>query len=121
MDHSDHHSSAEPPFWKSKIGIALIMLAVIGGGYVAREHYGHLSQALPYLILLLCPLMHSFDHTHGSCSQESLFTKLFTVTDPKKLRHRCQACHTTNSRRLHEGMRRHYRAVWRLDKKEIAT
>lgn len=120
MDHSHHHSSAEPPFWKSKIGIALIMLAVIGG-YVAREHYGHLSQALPYLILLLCPLMHMFGHNHGSCSQESLFTKLFTVTDLKKLRHRCQACHTTNSRRLHEGMRRHYRAVWRLDKKEIET
>src|SRR3546814_7688091 len=40
---------------------------------------------------------------------------------PKKLRHRCQGCHTTNPRRLHEGMRRHYRAVWRLEKKEIAT
>ncbi|WP_207258460.1 DUF2933 domain-containing protein, partial [Pseudomonas sp. GW456-11-11-14-TSB2] len=56
MDHSHHHSSAELPFWKSKIGIALIMLAVIGVFYVAREHYGHLSQGLPYLILLLCPL-----------------------------------------------------------------
>ena len=56
MDHTHHTSTTEPPFWKSKIGIALIMLAVIGIFYVAREHYGHLSQALPYLILLLCPL-----------------------------------------------------------------
>lgn len=36
MDHSHHHSSAEPPFWKSKIGIALIMLAVIGGMWPAN-------------------------------------------------------------------------------------
>ena len=46
MDHTHHTSTTEPPFWKSKIGIALIMLAVIGIFYVAREHYGHLSQAL---------------------------------------------------------------------------
>ena len=66
MDHTHHTSTTEPPFWKSKIGIALIMLAVIGIFYVAREHYGHLSQALPYLILLLCPLMHLFMHGgHG--------------------------------------------------------
>ncbi|PMY23001.1 DUF2933 domain-containing protein [Pseudomonas sp. GW460-13] len=69
MDHSHHHSSAELPFWKSKIGIALIMLAVIGVFYVAREHYGHLSQGLPYLILLLCPLMHMFGHNHGGHSR----------------------------------------------------
>ena len=49
----------------------LIMLAVIGIFYVAREHYGHLSQALPYLILLLCPLMHLFGHNHGGHSHSS--------------------------------------------------
>lgn len=71
MDHTHHTSATEPPFWKSKIGIALIMLAVIGIFYVAREHYGHLSQALPYLILLLCPLMHLFGHNHGGHSHSS--------------------------------------------------
>ena len=71
--HGSHapHCTTEPPFWKSKIGIALIMLAVIGIFYVAREHYGHLSQALPYLILLLCPLMHLFGHNHGGHSHSS--------------------------------------------------
>ncbi|MCY1555111.1 hypothetical protein D9M68_917430 [compost metagenome] len=72
MTHSHRHGS-EPatPFWRSKGGIALIMLAVIGLFYVAREHYGHLSQALPYLILLLCPLMHLFGHDHGGHSHQS--------------------------------------------------
>ncbi|MFW5326172.1 DUF2933 domain-containing protein [Pseudomonas aeruginosa] len=67
-----HHHGTEPttPFWRSKAGVALIMLAVIGLFYVAREHYGHLSLALPYLILLLCPLMHLFGHNHGGHSHQ---------------------------------------------------
>lgn len=52
-------------FYKRKPGIALGMLLVIALFYLAREHYGHLSQLLPYLILLLCPLMHLFGHHHG--------------------------------------------------------
>ncbi|MBG6287813.1 DUF2933 domain-containing protein [Pseudomonas nitroreducens] len=52
-------SSHQPPsFWRSKPGIALGMLLVIALFYLAREHYGHISQLLPYAILLLCPLMH---------------------------------------------------------------
>ena len=62
-----HHPVDPPPsLWKSKAGIALIMLVVIGVSYIAREHYGHISQILPYLILLLCPLMHLFGHNHGA-------------------------------------------------------
>ena len=66
-----HHTDSELPLWKSKTGIALIMLAVIAVFYVAREHFGHISQALPYLILLLCPLMHMFGHNHGGHSHRS--------------------------------------------------
>lgn len=54
-----------PPFWRSKPGIVLGMLLVIAVFYLAREHYGHISQLLPYAILLLCPLMHLFGHHHG--------------------------------------------------------
>ena len=68
MDHSQHATTSGPPFWRSRAGIVLIMLGVIGLFYVVREHYGHLSQALPYLILLLCPLMHLFGHHHGGHS-----------------------------------------------------
>ncbi|MOA35882.1 hypothetical protein D3C78_1573720 [compost metagenome] len=52
-------------FWRSKPGVVLGMLAVIALFYVAREHYAHASLLLPYLILLLCPLMHLFGHRHG--------------------------------------------------------
>ena len=57
--------SRQSSFWRSKPGIALSMLLVIGLFYLAREHYGHLSQLLPYAILLLCPLMHLFGHSHS--------------------------------------------------------
>jgi hypothetical protein len=52
-------------FWRSRPGVVLGMLLVIGVFYVVREHFVHVSQALPYLILLLCPLMHLFGHRHG--------------------------------------------------------
>jgi hypothetical protein len=64
-----HHSDdAASPFWKSRISSAPIMLAVIGLFYLVREYYGHAWQILPYLILLLCPLMHLFGLHHGAHS-----------------------------------------------------
>lgn len=66
MMSSHHHSDdAASPFRKSRISIATIMLAVIGLFYLVREHF---LQILPYLILLLCPLMHLFGHNHGAHS-----------------------------------------------------
>lgn len=65
MNHSPPSMPPAPSFWRSKPGIALGMLLVIGLFYLVREHYGHISPILPYLILLLCPLMHLFGHHHG--------------------------------------------------------
>ncbi|WP_439862363.1 DUF2933 domain-containing protein [Pseudomonas sp. MBLB4136] len=66
MPHSPPSSDPPtPPFWKSRNGVVLMMLLAIALFYLAREHYGHISQLLPYLILLLCPLMHLFGHHHG--------------------------------------------------------
>ena len=62
------HRPASPPKRGSgwgRRGVALIMLVVIGVFYLVREHSDHAVQALPYLILLLCPLMHLFGHKHG--------------------------------------------------------
>lgn len=56
--------NAVPMWWRSRTGIALIGLALIGAFYVLREHFGHALGALPYVILLACPLMHFFMH-HG--------------------------------------------------------
>lgn len=69
MDHTAPVITSTPPFWRSKPGIAVGMLLVIGLFYLAREHYGHISQLLPYLILMLCPLMHLFGHHHGGQHQ----------------------------------------------------
>ena len=42
----------------------MIGFALVTAFYVLREHWGHAFGALPYLILLACPLMHLFMH-HG--------------------------------------------------------
>ncbi len=46
-------------------GVALSMLTLTGNYYLLGEHSAHTVQTLPYLILLLCPLMHLFSHKHG--------------------------------------------------------
>ncbi|MGV8920592.1 MAG: DUF2933 domain-containing protein [Pseudomonas sp.] len=66
--HSAHTSST---FLRSKPGITLGMLLMITLFYLARDHYGHMLGLLPYMILLLCPLMHFFGHYHGGNSHHS--------------------------------------------------
>lgn len=54
------------PLWRTKGGIALIGFGLIAAFYILREHYEHALGALPYLLLLACPLMHLFmPHGHG--------------------------------------------------------
>lgn len=51
--------------WNGQL-IALVLLIVVGGFFLWTEHKAHIMGALPYLILLLCPLMHVFMHRgHG--------------------------------------------------------
>jgi hypothetical protein len=67
MDHN-HATSDQPTptFWKSKTGLALVVFLAIGLFYLYTEHRAHLLGALPYLLLLACPLMHIFMHRgHG--------------------------------------------------------
>jgi hypothetical protein len=45
---------------------AFVAFIAAGGYFLWTEHQAHLLGALPYLILLLCPLMHIFMHRgHG--------------------------------------------------------
>ena len=53
-------------FLGSKLGLALTLSAVALGAYLLWTHTGHVVSALPYLILLLCPLLHFFGHRHGA-------------------------------------------------------
>lgn len=64
QNHTGNNTSNPPPrpalAWQG----AAIMVALIIGFFVLREHWGHVFGFLPYLLLLACPLMHLFMH-HG--------------------------------------------------------
>ena len=61
-NHPAHDGQRQYAAWKG----AAIMIGVIVGFYVLREHWGHALGYAPYLILLACPLMHIFMHGgHG--------------------------------------------------------
>lgn len=43
-------------------GMALLVLAFVVGGYFVIWHQQHVLVALPFIILLACPLMHLLMH-----------------------------------------------------------
>jgi hypothetical protein len=50
--------------WRSPLGIFMLLAGAVGVYYLLTEHLTHVAQAIPYLFLLACPLMHVFGH-HG--------------------------------------------------------
>ena len=48
----------------ASVRVALLMVAVIVGFFLLREHWDHVAGKWVYLLLLVCPLMHLF-HGHG--------------------------------------------------------
>lgn len=52
-------------FLGSKLGWAITLPLAALGVYLLWNHTGHIIYALPYLVLLACPLMHLFGHRHG--------------------------------------------------------
>ena len=64
MNH-DHVGHEPPPsFWHSRYAIGLVVIGAIAGYFLLTEHLAHVIGALPWLLLLACPLMHVFMH-HG--------------------------------------------------------
>ncbi|MFZ5548946.1 MAG: DUF2933 domain-containing protein [Pseudomonadota bacterium] len=59
----DEHDTL-PSRWRSPMGIFVLVAGAVGVYYLLTEHLTHLTQAIPYLFLLACPLMHLFGH-HG--------------------------------------------------------
>ena len=68
----DHQHDDLPSFWRSPAGIGLGVALLVGGFYLLTEHTAHVLGALPYLLVLACPLMHMFMHHghHGGHSHE---------------------------------------------------
>ena len=54
-----------PSRWRSPLGIFMLLAGAAGMYYLLTEHLTHVRQAIPYLILLACPVMHLFGHHHG--------------------------------------------------------
>ena len=67
------HVSERRPEWRARLvgsplGWALTLALAALGVNLLATHTGHVLSALPYLLLLLCPLMHFFGHgghNHG--------------------------------------------------------
>ena len=62
MDTLHTHGQSTPSFWRSRYGIGWLMLAGIAAWFLWTEHRAHLFGALPWLVLLACPLMDVFMH-----------------------------------------------------------
>ena len=59
-------SNQKQSFWMSPKGFAAMGLIASVSYFLFMEHRQHLFQWLPFLIILLCPLMHIFMHGgHG--------------------------------------------------------
>ena len=71
MEHESSHGQqpgqmTPPPFWRSRYGIGLIVFGAVAAYFLLTEHRAHFFGALPFLLLLACPLMHVFMHRgHG--------------------------------------------------------
>jgi hypothetical protein len=52
------------PLWRTRGGVVLLGFLAVAGFYLVTEHTAHLLGALPFILLLSCPLMHLFMH-HG--------------------------------------------------------
>jgi hypothetical protein len=72
MTLDDPHRDGQPApgFWKSKIGLVTIGFLMIALFFLLTEHRAHVFGALPWLLILACPLMHLFMHRgHGHGGQ----------------------------------------------------
>lgn len=68
MVHKHHHSGFGSG-WLSPAKIALYFFLGIAAFFLITEHLAHLIPVLPWLLLLMCPLMHLFMHGgHGGHS-----------------------------------------------------
>ena len=64
MNHDNEVQEKPPGFWTSRYAIGLIVIGAVAAYFLLTEHLAHVVGALPYLLLLACPLMHLFMH-HG--------------------------------------------------------
>lgn len=70
MEH-DNHTEHNPHCTPRRFNWILVAFLAIAGFFLLTEHRAHLLGALPFLLLLACPLMHLFmHHGHGDHSSD---------------------------------------------------
>ena len=72
MDPPARRLAFHPPFMSSSVRTTLAFLAVlaVAGFFLLTEHRAHTLGALPFLVILACPLIHLF-HGHGGHGDHS--------------------------------------------------
>ena len=66
VPHAQHDHHPQTGFWKSRTGLVTAGFLLVGSFFLLMEHWAHVLGALPYLLILACPLMHFFMHRgHG--------------------------------------------------------
>lgn len=62
----DHDQQPVTGFWKSRMGLVTIGFLAVALFFLLAEHRAHFFGALPWLLILACPLLHLFMHRgHG--------------------------------------------------------
>jgi hypothetical protein len=64
MDHDQARDTR--PWWRTRTGWTLLGFLAIAAFFFFTEHRAHVLGVLPFVLLLLCPLLHVFAHgRHG--------------------------------------------------------
>jgi hypothetical protein len=61
----ENHSSSNGGRFRSRSSLVLVGFLAIAAYFLWTEHRAHVVQFLPYVLLLLCPLLHLFHGGHG--------------------------------------------------------
>ncbi len=75
MNHQHGGHESPPSFWSSRYAIGLVVIGGVAAYFLLTEHLAHVVGALPFLLLLACPLMHIFMHSgHGQIKPDATNT-----------------------------------------------
>ena len=91
-EHAANNSTAEPPpalWWKTRSGLVLCGFMLVAAFYLLTEHTAHMFGALPFLLILACPLMHLFHHRgHGGHGGQATRTGSYDAASSDGHRHK---------------------------------
>jgi len=83
MSHQHQEHGSPPNFWSSRYALGLVVIGGVAAYFLLTEHLAHVLGALPYLLLLACPLMHFFMHGGHGHHQQSKSETANSTTSPK--------------------------------------